>query len=187
MLYIYIPGLKNDPSSSCWIRSLAINERNVCTSSTANETGIFLVVKKGVLIQNSCVWSFASCGYLNLAGLLCLVLQVQWCRQWRFSPANQGWHTSHFGKGTVCLEPQPRWYWKKNQVPSTVPSGTPPPKSEPYRTVPCRKAPLDNIATIIDSTPLDQPLFTFISVYLYKNPRLTTAWDWITHLKIHTN
>ncbi len=46
-------------------------------------------------------------------------------------------YTSRFGNGTVCLEPQPRWYWKKYQVPGTVPSGKPP-KSEPYRTVPCR-------------------------------------------------
>ncbi len=125
------------PSSSCWIRSLAINERNVCTSSTANETGIFLVVKKGVLIQNSCVWSFAGCGYLNLAGLLCLVLQVQWCRQWRFSPANQGWHTSHFGYG-ICLEPQPRWYWKRTRYQVLYPVEPPPPKvnrTEPYHAV----------------------------------------------------
>jgi len=36
------------PSSSRWSRSSAINERNVCTSSTDNETDIFLVVKKKV-------------------------------------------------------------------------------------------------------------------------------------------
>ncbi len=70
--------------TSRWIRSSAINERNVCTSSTDNETAIFWLFKKGALIQNSCVRSD-----LNLAGLLCLVLQVQWRRQWWFSPANQ--------------------------------------------------------------------------------------------------
>ncbi len=57
-------------SSSRWILSLAINERNVCISPTDNE-------KKGALIQNSCVRSFAGCADLNQAGLLCLVLQVQ--------------------------------------------------------------------------------------------------------------
>ncbi len=45
--------------------------------------------KKGALIQNSCVWSFAGCADSNLAGLLCLVPQVQWRKQWWFSPANQ--------------------------------------------------------------------------------------------------
>ncbi len=35
----------------------------------------FLFVKKGVLIQNSCVRSFARCAYLNLAGLFCLEVQ----------------------------------------------------------------------------------------------------------------
>ncbi len=77
------------PSSSRWIRSSAMYERNVCTSSTDHETAIFRFLKKGALIQNSCVRSFSGCADLNLAGLLCLVLQVQWRRQWRFSPANQ--------------------------------------------------------------------------------------------------
>ncbi len=36
----------NDPSSSCWIRSSAINERNICTSSTDHETAIFWLFKK---------------------------------------------------------------------------------------------------------------------------------------------
>ncbi len=105
------------PSSSHWIRSSAIIERNICTSSTDNETAIFWMFKKKcVLVQNSCVWSFAGCADLNLAGLLCLMSQVQWCRQWRLSPANQ-WslYTSRFGNDTVRLEPQPRWYWKKYQ------------------------------------------------------------------------
>ncbi len=37
----------------------------------------FWLLKKGALIQNSCVRSFAGCVNLNLAGLLCLMLQVQ--------------------------------------------------------------------------------------------------------------
>ncbi len=50
-------------------------------------------------------------------------------------------YTSRFGNGTVRLEPHPRWYWKKYQVPGTVPSGKLP-KSEPYCAVPCSgKAP----------------------------------------------
>ncbi len=50
----------------------------------------FLVGKRKVRsFQNSCVLSFAGCADLNLASLLCLVPQVQWCRQWWFSPANQ--------------------------------------------------------------------------------------------------
>ncbi len=49
----------------------------------------FGCLKKGALIQNSCVRSFAGCADLNLAGLLCIVPQVQWRRQWRFSLANQ--------------------------------------------------------------------------------------------------
>ncbi len=78
-------------------------------TSVLSQTDIYLVVKKGALIQNSCIRSFAGCADLNLAGLLCLVLQDQWSRQWRFSTANQGsaWvYTSRFG----------------NQVPGTVPS-----------------------------------------------------------------
>ncbi len=35
-----------DPSSSRWIRSSAINERNVCTSSTDNETAIIWLIQK---------------------------------------------------------------------------------------------------------------------------------------------
>ncbi len=37
----------------------------VCTSSTDNETDIFWLFKKGALIQNSCVRSFAGCADLN--------------------------------------------------------------------------------------------------------------------------
>ncbi len=37
--------------SSHWIRSSAINERNVCTSSTDNETAIFWLIQKGAFVQ----------------------------------------------------------------------------------------------------------------------------------------
>ncbi len=39
------------PSSSRWIRSSAINERNVCTSSTDHETAIFWLIQKGPFVQ----------------------------------------------------------------------------------------------------------------------------------------
>ncbi len=48
------------------------------TSSTDNEKYIFGLLKKGELIQNSCVQPFADWADLNLVGLLCLVLQIQW-------------------------------------------------------------------------------------------------------------
>ncbi len=86
------------------------------TSVLAQQTmKLFGLLKKGALIQNSCIRSFTGCADLNLAGLLCLVSQVQWRRQWQFSPANQWsaeFYMSCFGNGTVRLEPQPRWYWK---------------------------------------------------------------------------
>ncbi len=37
----------------------------------------FWLLKKGALIQNSCIQSFAGCADLNLAGLFCLVSQIQ--------------------------------------------------------------------------------------------------------------
>ncbi len=46
------------PSSSCWIHSSAINERDVCTSSTDHETAVFWLFKKqSALVQNSCIRS----------------------------------------------------------------------------------------------------------------------------------
>ncbi len=48
-------------------------------------------------------------------------------------------YTSHCVNGTVRLEPQPRWYWKKYQVPGTVPSEKKQKqlnRTEPNRTVP---------------------------------------------------
>ncbi len=66
----------------------------------------------------------------------CLVLQVQWCRQWWCSPANQ-WPAEFTRHVLVTV----RFAWnlnrggtkKKGQVPGTVPSWTPhpTPKSEP--------------------------------------------------------
>ncbi len=66
------------PSSSHWIRSSAINERNVCTFSTDHETDHFLIVLKRCARSKplrsfkkiSCVRSFAVCADLNLAGLV---------------------------------------------------------------------------------------------------------------------
>ncbi len=48
----------------------------------------FLVVKRKVCSFKTVAFD-PSLADLNLAGLLCLVPQVQWCRQWRFPPANQ--------------------------------------------------------------------------------------------------
>ncbi len=51
-------------------------------------------------------------------------------------------YTSRFGNGTGSHGTSTEVVLKKYQVPGTVPSGKPP-KSEPYRTVPCSgKAPL---------------------------------------------
>ncbi len=46
-------------------------------------------------------------------------------------------YTSRFGNGTSSHGTSTEVVLKKYQVPGTVPSGKPP-KSEPYRTVPCR-------------------------------------------------
>ncbi len=46
-------------------------------------------------------------------------------------------YTSRFGNGTGSHGASTEVVLKKYQVPGTVPSGKPP-KSEPYRTVPCR-------------------------------------------------
>ncbi len=52
-------------------------------------------------------------------------------------------YTSRFGNGTGSHGTSTEVVLKKYQVPGTVPSGKPP-KSEPYRTVPCSgKAPYD--------------------------------------------
>ncbi len=83
---------------------------SVCTSSTDNETAIFWLLKKGALIQSSCVRSFAGCADLNLAGLLCVVLQAQWRRQWRFSPANQ-W-SAEFTRHVLVMV---RFAWNLNR------------------------------------------------------------------------
>ncbi len=108
--------------------------RNICTSSTDNETAIFWLFKKGALIQNSCVRSFAGCADLNLAGLFifyfyflssgCVVsraassvTQALTILSGVISPKNDSLqsvisrvYTSRFGNGTARLEPRPRWY-----------------------------------------------------------------------------
>ncbi len=108
------------------------------TSVLAQQTmKLFGLLKKGALIQNSCIRSFTGCADLNLAGLLCLVSQVQWRRQWQFSPANQ-WSAEFTCHVLVMV----RFAWNLNQ------GGTekctryctqwkPPPKSEPCQTIPC--------------------------------------------------
>jgi len=48
-------SLRVAPSSSRWIRSSAINEWNVCTSSTDNETAIFWMIQKGAFVQTEVV------------------------------------------------------------------------------------------------------------------------------------
>ncbi len=68
-LYIRLFPSASRQSSSHWIRSSAINERNVCTSSTDNDAVYFVVdAKMCVCLNRSCVRSFAGCADLNLAG-----------------------------------------------------------------------------------------------------------------------
>ncbi len=95
-----------------------------------------------VCLNRSCVRSFAGCADLNLAGRAVeegLVSQVQWRSNDDFSPAIQ-W-SAEFTRHvlvTVRLDgTSTEVVLKKYQVLGTVPSGKPP-KSEPYRTVPCR-------------------------------------------------
>ncbi len=57
-------------------------------------------------------------------------------------------YTSHCVNGTVRLEPQPRWYWKKYQVPGTVPSEKKTKTTEPYRTEPNRAVPCSGNAPL---------------------------------------
>ncbi len=67
------------PSSSRWIRSSAINERNVWTSSTDNDTAILWLMQKGAFVETKA--AFAGCADLNLAGRAVeegLMSQVQW-------------------------------------------------------------------------------------------------------------
>ncbi len=52
--------------------------------------------------QEWCSVCWTGCADLNLAGLLCLVSQVQWRRQWRFSPANQ-WSAEFTGHVLVTV------------------------------------------------------------------------------------
>ncbi len=95
--------------------------------------------KKGALIQNHCVRSFAGCADLNLAGLLCLVPHVQ--RQWRFSPANQ-WSAEFTRHVLVTV----RFAWnlvrggtkKSTRYQVLYPVENPPKvnRTEPNRTVP---------------------------------------------------
>ncbi len=61
-------------SLSRWIRSSAINERTVCTSSTDNKTAIFWLLKERCAHSKQ-LRSILRC--LCLAGLLCLVPQIQ--------------------------------------------------------------------------------------------------------------
>ncbi len=79
--------------------------------------------KRGALIQSSWVPSFAGCTDLNLAGLLCLLPQFKWRRQWRFSQANQrSTEYTHHVSVTGMLGTSPEVV-KKKKVPGTVPSG----------------------------------------------------------------
>ncbi len=97
------------PSSSHWIRSSAINERNVCTSSTDNDTALLWLMQKGAFVETKA--AFAGCADLNLAGLWVScrkfidAVMTKICQ----SVINRV-YTSHFGNGTVRLEPRLRWY-----------------------------------------------------------------------------
>ncbi len=65
-------------------------QREECLYFLNRQWNIHLwVIKKGLLVQNCCVRSFTGYVDINLSGLLCLMSQVQRCRQWQFSLANQ--------------------------------------------------------------------------------------------------
>ncbi len=86
--------------------------QSVLPQQTTKQKCFWLLKERCVLIQNSCIRSFAGWADLNLAGLLCLELHVQWRRQWRCSLSNQ-WsavYTSLFVSSTIRLEPRPKWY-----------------------------------------------------------------------------
>ncbi len=125
------------PSSSRWIRSSAVNERNLCTSSTDHETAIFWLLKKGALVQNSCVLSKKVAFNRSLCWFKSSLSRVASSMTQAVTILSgqsviSRVYTSHFGNGTARLEPQPRWYWKKNQV--LYPVENPPKVS---RTIPC--------------------------------------------------
>ncbi len=71
-------------------------------------------------------------------------------------------YTSRFGNGTGSHGTSTEVVLKKYQVPGTVPSGKPP-KSEPYRTVPCRTMQWKSAISSIRLTEL----FAFVFIYSY--------------------
>ncbi len=109
------------PSSSRWIRSSAINERNVCTSSTDHETAIFWLVKKrcnhSKQLRSILCWL---CWFKSSGSVVSHVASSMTQAVTIFSGQSviSRVYTSRFGNGTVRLEPQPRWYctqWKTPQ------------------------------------------------------------------------
>ncbi len=73
-------------------------------------------------------------------------------------------YTSRFGNGTGSHGTSTEVVLKKYQVPGTVPSGKPP-KSEPYRTVPCRtmqwKSAITVLAFFLTAPPYKKHLTSF--------------------------
>ncbi len=96
-----------------------------------------------VCLNRSCVRSFAGCADLNLAGrtveegLVCRKFSDAVMTIFSGQSVISRVYTSRFGNGTGSHGTSTEVVLKKYQVPGTVPSGKPP-KSEPYRTVPCR-------------------------------------------------
>ncbi len=90
------------PSSSRWIRSSAINERTVCTSSTDNETAIFWLLKE-------------RCAHSKQ--LRSILRWLCWFKSVVSRAANSMTKAvtifsgqSVISRVTVRLEPLPRWY-----------------------------------------------------------------------------
>ncbi len=107
------------PSSSRWIRSSAINERNFCTSSTDNETDIFCLFKKRCAHSKQLCLILRWLCWFESNGSVASLVQVQWRRQWWFSLANQ-W-TAEFTrhilvKVRLAWNLNRGWYWKKYQA-----------------------------------------------------------------------
>ncbi len=100
-------------SSSRWIRSSAINERTVCTSSTDNETAIFLLLKERCAhskqlrsILRWLCWFKSSRSVVSRAASSMTQAVTIFSGQSVISRV----YTSRFGNGLARLEPRPRWY-----------------------------------------------------------------------------
>ncbi len=151
------------PSASChqalaWIRSSAINERNVWLPQQTTTLLFCGWCKMCVCLNRSCVRSFAGCADLNLAGRTVeedLVSQVQWRSMTILFSLRQSVISRVYTSRLVTV----RFAWNLDRSGTKKVSGTRystqwknPPKvnrTVPYRAVPCSgKAPLHSFNNI---------------------------------------